>query len=1597
MKKLTFIFALLCASVMGWAGTKYCNYEMTAGGHTVYFSAYKVSEGNYQIKLTSTDAMDALSAGCYMNVNGVGGYQMLPHSTVSNDKKTITVDIAGTPGTIYNPLYIMMPGEVAFTAVQNVDIDWENTCEGGGDPEPGTGGGEEPDPDPEPARASECFGAKGHFGNPSAKHVYYQIDYEDGKAIINLRSLTGYNLDFAEVHIVGVGNYAMTSNGAGGYSYTINNPTVDAEWYLRFLYSDTNMPGNEMTAENLSTSDANMIYYVVGSCTATTTENANIALASAGASATASAPETGNVASNAIDGNTGTRWETPASDPQWICVNFGARKKFNTVQLVHEGAYIKTYDIQISDDGENFTTIKHVSETLSGFPYEQTIELGFDYAAQYLRINGTERGSDYGYSLWELRAFYSGGSVLTSITLSAADTKALVGGEGVVLTATPKDQKGNPMVETVSYEITPAAAGHMSGNTYILDQVGNASIVAYNGSIRSSAVQILGVTSANLALSTNIVTDNKIIAQSEFTPKGTDAFYAVDGNMGSVWQGSPTNGNVNDSREYDSWFVVDLGAFYNIDLVALHFEGACSQLYHIDFSENNSDWKLGYNLVGAEGINARNDYWTDLDNNIKVRYVRFWSTKAATGYGMKLFEFEVYGTEWTSGDEEAPVMVSASLESSTTNSAIIAVSATDNEEVARFHVVDDANGIDANFTPSEGKITITGLTHATDYNFTITAKDASNNESENSMVVAVSTPFDGSINLALNQPCEAGYEDGNSAEVAAKANDGNNSTSWVTYGAHAAALDWWVVDLGKVYNLTNITALWANDAYATSYILQTRIEAPTAEDKADDAAWVTLETVSGVTAGEERSTNVSGVGRYVRFRATAHTGFFRLREFRVYASGVAEVDTEAPVMSSASLVSNTDVQAVIAVTATDNVGIARYHVVDAGNSFNGNFVAEEGRITVTGLTGGTSYNFTITAIDFFGNESDNSKSVAVTTTAHYTEPQAACAAPTWPANQVQAMYSPTYGADCGFDAWGSGTVYTQETYGKKYVLNNNGYFGLVGFSLNCLMMEKLHYDIWIDVDATLRIVPICRNSADTGNEPEYGEFVNLKGQQWNSIDLALNEGEFAKMTNWGNVYQMKIDQASNLTFWIANAYFYRESAIVDSEVPTNVSAILTETGFYSVKITAQAEDNSGAVNFRVMNGETILATGVAATATPTTITVNNLTPGTAYNLNVVAYDDAGNAASPVVVEANTKVVPAPIVPDFNAKVVLPVFTDAKACVVSNIQSGGWGEATQHEWLQIAPNDKVFYAQNFNYAGWHNWGGGDINASEMDFLHVDIYSTGMTQVSVTPISPGHEGSYTIELTPNAWTSADIPLSAYDASNIDWTKIFQFKFMGAVGGNELMIDNVYFWSYGVTTTSVMGGDDATGGWATFACAEKIQLPDGISAYKAIYSNEGNDEVLNLTELSDGIIPANAGVILHGTAGETFTFSLTNATPVTDMNDNMLVGCAVRTDISGVAASHDIFCMRYSELFGITGFFLYTGQYIPAGKAYLPVPKDPGAAPASRRVRFVFNNENVATGVEQEANMPTAVCQKVIENGRLIIIRNGIRYTAEGLRVE
>ena len=1375
------------------------------------------------------------------------------------------------------------------------------------------------------------------IGNGSGNAAYtdkFKMTLAEGQALVNIQS-PGF--------ATAPGIY--TTFPAGIISCTLPASAYDVQGAGMILHVDAfTAQETEITVVHGTGTAVFTVYYADGTTGGggdpepTEIYDTNFALVSLGASATS---DNGGTANNAIDGNDGSSWEsTHGVDAVKLTIDLGQKRIFNTVQIRWEGAYGKAFTIDVSNDGTDWTTVKSVDETLSGFPHEQTLEFA-KTTAKYIRFNGIERGTQWGYNMFSFRVLLPDVSTLTSINLTAPATIAQIGGAGVALTAQPKDQNGQNMEAEVSWEITPAAAGHMSGSTFIPDQAGSATIRAYNGEIFSPAVSIIGVASANLALSTNISTDNKIVAQSAVDPNGSqyDAFYAVDGNLGSVWQGRPDgiSGGDDAARTFDSWFVVDLGAFYNIDLVALHFEGACSELYHIDFSANNTDWNLGYNLVGAGGINARNDYWTELDNNTKVRYVRFWSTKAATEWGMKLFEFEVYGTEWSSGDEEKPVMVSASLVSSTINSAVIAVSATDNDEVARFHVVDGTNGIDANYTPSEGKITITGLTHNTAYNFTITAKDASNNESANTKEVAVTTPFDGSINLALNQPCEAGYTNTNPAEQAGAANDGNDGTNWNTYADRPASEEWWYVDLGNIYNLTNITIYWGG-TYSTNYILQARVDAPSAADKADDAAWVTLASVTDAAADAEKSTDVSGVGRYVRIHSLAKSSnFFRVR----------------------------DAQAVIAVAATDNQGIANYHVVDAGNSFDANFAAEAGNITVTGLTGGTNYTLVITAVDFFGNESENSKSVAVNTTAHLTAPDAACPAPTWDASLVKAMYSPTYNADYNHQDWNSGTVATEDEFGRKYVTNNNGYFGADGFSLNCLMMEKLHYDIWIENDATIRFVPIWG-----AGKPEQGITVNLAGQQWNSIDINLSE--YSIITDWSNIYQMKIDQASNLTFWVANAYFYREAPYVDNVAPTNASASVAAEGFYSVQITAQAEDNSGAVSFKVMNGDVQLATGAAASGAATTIVVNGLALGTNYNFNVVAYDEAGNEAAPVAVAATTKALPASAPEQTEeASNVKALYSDVYTPVVAveNYCEWWWESPTVHTNYTLGEGDHVLFYDNNHQEGasfgWAWSGDNKINFSGYQKLHMSIYPTQAGTIEVYPVVAGVTTNKVSEtLTANQWNEVVL-----DYTDKTFAPLNQIGFINFYGLGEFFVDNVYFFREPGYTRNVTNGNYGT------ICLPQAGEIVGATLYEiADYANN----MIYVDEVEGGVMEAGKPYIFQATSDKLNVYYTSATVEETAGSANGLHGFY---NLENENAQFDI-----PEDAG--NYILYQNQYwlvkdraayIANFRAYIVLdditPK--AAAPGIRRVAMQVNGQNTTTGVDNLNAGETPV--KVMINGQ------------------
>ncbi|CAM3415481.1 discoidin domain-containing protein [Kibdelosporangium persicum] len=102
----------------------------------------------------------------------------------------------------------------------------------------------------------------------------------------------------------------------------------------------------------------------------------------------------------AVDANLGTRWASDWSDPQWIQVDLGSVTAFQHVQLVWETAYGKAYEIQTSDDGNAWRT---VYSTTSADGNVDSVEL--NASGRFVRVNGTARGTGWGYSLYEFGVY----------------------------------------------------------------------------------------------------------------------------------------------------------------------------------------------------------------------------------------------------------------------------------------------------------------------------------------------------------------------------------------------------------------------------------------------------------------------------------------------------------------------------------------------------------------------------------------------------------------------------------------------------------------------------------------------------------------------------------------------------------------------------------------------------------------------------------------------------------------------------------------------------------------------------------------------------------------------------------------------------------------------------------------------------------------------------------------------------------------------------------------------------------------------------------------------------------------------------------------
>ncbi|MBN1384592.1 MAG: discoidin domain-containing protein, partial [Elusimicrobia bacterium] len=106
----------------------------------------------------------------------------------------------------------------------------------------------------------------------------------------------------------------------------------------------------------------------------------------------------------AVDGNLGLGWESKHEvDPQWIYVDLQSTYTINEVVLIWEAAYGKSYQIQGSSDA-NIWWENLYSTTSENGGVDTIIFSSTD--TRYLRMYGTERGTGWGYNLFEFEVYY---------------------------------------------------------------------------------------------------------------------------------------------------------------------------------------------------------------------------------------------------------------------------------------------------------------------------------------------------------------------------------------------------------------------------------------------------------------------------------------------------------------------------------------------------------------------------------------------------------------------------------------------------------------------------------------------------------------------------------------------------------------------------------------------------------------------------------------------------------------------------------------------------------------------------------------------------------------------------------------------------------------------------------------------------------------------------------------------------------------------------------------------------------------------------------------------------------------------------------------
>lgn len=180
----------------------------------------------------------------------------------------------------------------------------------------------------------------------------------------------------------------------------------------------------------------------------------------------------------------------------------------------------------------------------------------------------------------------------------------------------------------------------------------------------------------------------------------------------------------------------------------------------------------------------------------------------------------------------------------------------------------------------------------------------------------------------------------------------------------------------------------------------------------------------------------------------------------------------------------------------------------------------------------------------------------------------------------------------------------------------------------------------------------------------------------------------------------------------------------------------------------------------------------------------------------------------------------------------------------------------------------------------------------------------------------------------------------------------------------------------------------GWASVAFPFAVQVP-AESGVKAYFAESADDTRMMLSEITDGIIPANTGVLLAKDGG--CTVNLPIVTTTTTYPNNKLACATAERDGYASKANYML-----SAKTGTVGFLPSTMTLVPANKAFLPAANITSGSGQAQMLSFYIGG--TVTGI----NAATADAQNGNDvyydlNGRRVLYpAHGIYVTGNGKKV-